>query len=109
MQETGVRSPGGQAPLEKEMASHSSILTWETLWTEKPGGLQSLGLQRVRHDLETKQQQWIRKSTGPDKRRVGHASIFFWISQWIAGGQFGNFRYICPASLGFRIQSAEDS
>ena len=82
---------------------------WEIPWTENSGGLQSLGLQRVRHDLETKQQQGIRKSRGPDERLVGHASIFFWISWWIAGGQFGNFRYICLASLGFRIQSAESS
>ena len=39
------------------MATHSSILTWEVPWTEEPGGLQSMGLQRVRHDLATKQQQ----------------------------------------------------
>ena len=38
------------------MALHSSILAWEIPWTEEPGGLQSLGLQRVRHDLATKQQ-----------------------------------------------------
>ena len=44
-------------PPEKEMATHSSILPWEILWTEEPGGLQSMGLQRVRHDLETKQWQ----------------------------------------------------
>ena len=42
--------PSQVAPLEKEMASHSSILAWETPWTEEPGGLQSLGLQRVGHD-----------------------------------------------------------
>ena len=36
------------------MATHSSILDWKTLWTEEPGGLESLGLQRVRHDLATK-------------------------------------------------------
>ena len=55
MQEMGVQSLGREDPLEKEMAIHSSILPWEILWTEEPGGLQSLGLQRVRHDLETKQ------------------------------------------------------
>ena len=38
---------------EKEMATHSSILAWEIPWTEEPGGLQSMGSQRVRHDLET--------------------------------------------------------
>ena len=40
--------------MEKEMATHSSILAWEILWTEEPGGLQSMGSQRVGHDLVTK-------------------------------------------------------
>ena len=43
-------------PLEKGMATHSSILVWEIPWTEEPGRLQSMGSQRVRHDLATKQQ-----------------------------------------------------
>ena len=43
--------------LEKEMATHSGILAWETPWIEAPGGLQSLGSQRLGHDLVTKQQQ----------------------------------------------------
>jgi len=38
-----VRSPGQEEPLEKEMATHSGILAWEIPWTEKPGGLQSIG------------------------------------------------------------------
>ena len=42
-------------PLEKEMATHSSILGWKLLWSEGPGGLQSMGSQRVGHDLATKQ------------------------------------------------------
>ena len=42
---------GSGRSLEKEMATHSSILAWEMPWTEEPGGLQSMGLQRVRHDL----------------------------------------------------------
>ena len=49
-QETWVQSLGWEDPLEKEMATRSSILAWEILWTEKPGGLQSTGSQRVRHD-----------------------------------------------------------
>ena len=56
MQETEVRSLSQKDPLEKEMATHFSILTWEIPWTEEPGMLQSMELQRVRHDLETKQQ-----------------------------------------------------
>ena len=54
MQETWVRSLGWEDPLEKEMATHSSILAWRIPWTEEPGGLQSMGSQRVGHDLATK-------------------------------------------------------
>ena len=50
MQETQVRYLGWEDPLEKEMATHSRILAWKTPWTEKPGRLQSMGSQRVRHD-----------------------------------------------------------
>ena len=46
MQEMQVQSLGWEDPLEKEMATHSSILAWEIPWTEKPGGVQSLGLQK---------------------------------------------------------------
>ena len=49
-QETWVRSLGQKDPLEEGMATHSSILAWRIPWTEKPGGLQSMGLQRARHD-----------------------------------------------------------
>ena len=50
MRETGVRSLGREDPLEKEMATHSSIFAWRIPWTEEPGGLQSTGSQRVGHD-----------------------------------------------------------
>ena len=50
MQETQSRSLGREDPLEKGMATHSSILAGETPWTEEPGGLQSTGWQRVGHD-----------------------------------------------------------
>ena len=49
-QETWVQSLGQEDPLEQEMITHSSILAWEILCTEEPGGLQSMGSQRVRHD-----------------------------------------------------------
>ena len=48
--ETWVGSLGQKDPLEKGMAIHSSILAWRLPWTEDPGGLQSMGLQKVRHD-----------------------------------------------------------
>ena len=50
MQETWVRTLGQEDPLEKEMATHSSILAWRIPWTAEPGGLQSMGSQRVGHD-----------------------------------------------------------
>ena len=53
MQETGVRSLGREDPLEKEMATHSSILAWRIPWTEEADGLQSTGSQRVGHDWAT--------------------------------------------------------
>ena len=58
MQETQILFVGLEDPLEKEMATHSNILAWEILWTEEPGGLQSVKSQKVRHDLATKQRQW---------------------------------------------------
>ena len=57
MKETQVQSLGREDPLEMKIATHSSILTWEIPWTEEPAGLLSIGLQRVGHNLATKQQQ----------------------------------------------------
>ena len=56
MQETWVQFLGGEDPLEKEMATHSNILAGKIPWAEEPGGLQSMGSQRVRYNLATKQQ-----------------------------------------------------
>ena len=50
VRETWVQSLGREDPLEKEMATHVSILAWKIPWTEEPGGLQSMGSQRVRQD-----------------------------------------------------------
>ena len=50
MWETQVRSLGQEDPLEEEMATHSSVLAWRIPWTQEPGGLQSMGSQRVGHD-----------------------------------------------------------
>ena len=63
MWETWVQSLGQGDPLEKGMATHSSVLVWRIPWTEKPGGLQSMGSQRVRHD-------WVTNTLAlPDWRR----------------------------------------
>ena len=53
MQETWVQSLGWEDPLEKEMATHSSILAWKIPWMEQPGGLRSTGSQRVGHNFTT--------------------------------------------------------
>ena len=50
VQETQVRSLGGEDPLEKDVATHSSILAWKIPWMEEPGRLQSMGSQRVGHN-----------------------------------------------------------
>ena len=50
MRETQAQSLNQEDPLEKGMATHSSVLTWRIPWTEEPGGLQSMELQRVRHN-----------------------------------------------------------
>ena len=50
MRETRVPSLGGEDPLEKAMATHSSVLAWRIPWPEEPGGLQFMGSQKVRHD-----------------------------------------------------------
>ena len=50
VQETRVRSLGGEDPLEEGMATHSGILAWKIPWMEEPGGLQSMGSQGVRHN-----------------------------------------------------------
>ena len=50
MQETRIQSLGQEDPLEEGIATHSSILAWRIPWMEEPGGLQSMGPQRVRHD-----------------------------------------------------------
>ena len=55
-----VRSLGREDPLEEDMATHSSALAWRIPWTEEPGGLQSMGSQRVRCNLANKQQHIIK-------------------------------------------------
>ena len=65
MQETWVRSLGWEDPLEEGMATHFSILAWRIPWTEEPGGLQSMQVQRAGHDWETFIHFFIVPCTGP--------------------------------------------
>ena len=69
MQETWALSLGWGHPLEKGMATHSSILAWRIPWTEEPGGVQSIGLQRVGHD-------WAINTLVPSKSSSGSSSAF---------------------------------
>ena len=69
MQETWVPSLDEEDPLEKGMATYSSVLAWEIPWTEKPGGLHSMGLQRVRynftagHTCMRAMLQWVKRKS----------------------------------------------
>ena len=72
MQKSWVQSLGWEDPLEKEIATHSSILAWKFPWTEEPGRLQSMELQRVGHDWATEHSTipyFISKETGPEIER----------------------------------------
>ena len=71
MQETRVQTLGQEDPLEQEMATHSSLLAWKIPWTEWPGGLQSMGSQRVKHDWATEHEHAC----------IPHQSGWFWISE----------------------------
>ena len=70
MLETRVRSLGQEDPLEKEMATHSSILAWKISWTEERGGPQSMGPQKSRHDLATKH-QGVTNAPGSERPEAG--------------------------------------
>ena len=79
MQDTWVRSLGREDPPEKEMATHSSILAWRIPWTEEPGQLQSIVLQRVGHDWTTNRReyggQWEMNFINRDKAALGRIKV----------------------------------
>ena len=87
VEQTQVRSLGWKDPLEKGMATHSSILAWRIPWTEEPGGLESMGFERVRHSWATN----IFTSLFTLRRPTFlgfHSTILFWISLlplWLTG------------------------
>ena len=77
MQETWVQSLGQEDPVEKRMATHSSILAWRIPWTEEPGGLQAIGLQRAGHDWDfhfhmSRDSEWNKV---PEDRGAGIAGM----------------------------------
>ena len=88
MQETWVWSLGREDPLEKEMATHSSILAWRIPWTEEPGGLHSMGSQRTGHDWAPNRFTWQKTTQHyktiilqlkiKKKKTLGEWTIFIW-------------------------------
>ena len=72
-----VQSLGQEDPLEKEMATHSSSLAWGIPWTEEPSGLQSMGSQRVGHDLATKPPPLKTVDTLPRKSLICMCTLIF--------------------------------
>ena len=78
VQETRVRSPGWEDPLEKEMAAHSSNLAWKIPWAEEPGGLQSMGSWRVRHDWATSLSLFTFHFHALEKEVATHSSVLAW-------------------------------
>ena len=79
MRKTWVRSLSGEDPLEKGMTTHSSILAWRIPWTEKPGGLQPIGSQRVGHDWAT----LPLFSFLHTQYLCGGAWVSWWLNRWI--------------------------
>ena len=82
MQDIQVRSLGQEDPLEKEMETHSSTFAWRIPWTEEPGRLKSMRLQRVGHDLMTEHTHILfgstfQKATTPGNERVTLARMSF--------------------------------
>ena len=82
MQETQVQSPVWEDALEKKMTTNSSILAWETPWTEEPGRLQSTGLHRVGHDWATKPPRLGYKSYVVVVQLPSHVWLF--VTPWTA-------------------------
>ena len=91
MQETWVWSLGLEDPLEKEMATQSSILSWEIPWSEEPGGLLSMESQRVGHDWETNTQ------------RTYVASSYKISKSWGCDVQHGDYSYIIYLKIAKKI------
>ena len=91
MWETWVRSLVQKDPLENEMATHSSVLAWRIPWTEEPGGLQSTGLQRVRHD-------WV-TSLHSDKNCFICCFLLFFSCSVVSHPSVTSWTLACPASL----------
>ena len=104
MWETQVRSLCGEDSLEKEMATHSRILAWRILWTEEPGGLQSMGSQRVRHDTHRTCAYLEGRLTGaaPRRAQAPHATsegLEGGFTSLLRAGGFGSVLRECTVAM----------
>ena len=81
MQETWVQYPGQEEPLKEEVAAHSSTLAWRILWTEDPGGLQSMGSQRVENNWVTNTFTFFHTILCK-----GLEHLWIWVSWGVRGG-----------------------
>ena len=98
LQKTRVRSLGCEGPLEEGMATHSSVLTWRISHTEEPGGLQSLGSQRVRHD-------WVTKHTHTSLNNTNHVFKFTQLN-FVFNQYFSSVTQSCPTLQRHGLQHA---
>ena len=101
-QETWTWILGWEDTLEEEMATHSSILAWRIPWTEEPGGLQSMRLQRVRHDWDTNTHMLVERSL-----TYKHLHLIF--SNFLAGDVsfFENYRWEILVNMSSRVSFTE--
>ena len=101
MRETWVLSLDWEDPLEKGMATHSSILAWRIPWTEEPGRLQSMGSQRVRHDRPTFTMQstnmctQCHHSTGQNLHHISPGQLQLFHKWSFCFGSFNAYIYVC--------------
>ena len=104
MQETWVWSLGWEDPLEKEMVTHSSILAWRIPWTENPGGLQSMGSQRVGHSWATSPRGFLVGTMGKESAcNSGHRQMQVWSLGSPGKWHENSFQYSClenPMDIG---------
>ena len=109
--ETWVRSLGWKDPLEKGMATHSSILAWRIQWTQEPGGLQSMGSQRVRHDWATKHITdciiWPNERTVSEDRHRDCCVMIWWKSLLGSNGSGFYFTILFPLWQGSSQSGAD--
>ena len=99
MQETQVQPLGWEDPLEKEMATHSSILAWKTPWTKESGRLQSMGTQKVRYNCVAKlpslaeSRAWVKHGEWEERRPTAGTDLpTIWILSWQKWGPLKNFK-----------------